>query len=137
MIDARLTHAALQTRIAKIRADAHDRDQSRMRWELDLLVSALGEHLAVETTELAGLPGIAARAVRDGQVRILSVLTVLVRSAKDLDYGDCESLAGELDELLQHQDILERRAFRKHDSSDRRPGGNARRAVGADVTRRY
>ena len=136
MMDPRLTHAALQTRIAKIRADAHDRDQSRMRWELDLLVSALGEHLAVETTALAGLPGIAARAVRDGQVRILSTLTALVRSAKDLDYGDCESLAGELDELLQHQDIVERRAFRKHDSV-RRHGGNARRAVGADATRSY
>ena len=81
MMDPRLTHAALQTRITKIRADAHDRDQSRMRWELDSLVSALGEHLAVETTALAGLPGTAARAVRDGQVQILSTLTALVRSA--------------------------------------------------------
>ena len=50
MMDPRLTHAALQTRITKIRADAHDRDQSRLRRELDSLVSALGEHLAVETS---------------------------------------------------------------------------------------
>jgi len=135
MMDPRLTHAALQTRITKIRADAHDRDQSRMRWELDALVSALSEHLAVETTALAGLPGAAARAVRDGQVEILSTLTALVRSAKDIDYRDCESLAGQLDALLQHQDVVERRAFRKHDSRDRRRGGNARRAVGADATR--
>ena len=82
-----------------------------MRWELDLLVSALGEHVAVETNALVGLRGIAARAVHDGQAQILLTLTALLRSATDLDYGACESLARELGELLQHQDIVERRAF--------------------------
>ena len=45
MMDPRLTHAALQTRIAKVRADAHDRDQSRMRWELD----RIGERASAST----------------------------------------------------------------------------------------
>ena len=64
--------------------------------------SALGEHLAIETTALAGLPrNSGSLPSRDGQGQILSTLTALVRSVKDINYGDCESLAGELDELLR------------------------------------
>jgi hypothetical protein len=133
MMDPRLTHAALQTRIAKVRAAAHDRDQSRMQGELDQLVRAVGEHLAVESPALDGLPEIAVAAAKNGQARILSTVAALVRSATATNCDDCESLAGELDALVERQDIVERKAFRSRDCRDMRRGRDVRRAVGADT----
>jgi hypothetical protein len=110
-----LTHAALQTRIAKIRADAHDEDYARMRWELDRLVDALNEHLLLESPALNTLPDAARSLANDGRVRILSTLAALVRAARaGAEHDDCESLAAELDELLELQDVVERQALRMH-----------------------
>jgi hypothetical protein len=129
MMDPRLTHAALQTRIAKVRAAAHDCDHSRMQWELDQLVHALGEHIAVESPALDGLPEIAVTAVKNGRARILSTVTALVRSATATSCADCESLARELDALVERQDMVERKAFRKGDCRDMRHGGDVTRAL--------
>jgi len=134
-MDPRLTHAALQTRIVKVRAAAHDRDHSRMQWELDQLVHTVGEHVAVESPALDGLPDIVVAEAKDGQARILSTMAALVRSATAANCDDCESLAGELNVLVERQDFVERKAFRKRDCRDMRRGGDARRAVGADTTR--
>jgi hypothetical protein len=133
MMDPRLTHAALQTRIAKVRAAAHDRDQSRLQGELDQLVRAVGEHVAVESPALDGLPEVAVVAVKNGQARILSTVAALVRSAVATNCADCESLAGELDALVERQDIVERKAFRSGDCRDMRLGRDVRRTVGADA----
>jgi hypothetical protein len=111
--DPRLTHAALQTRIAKVRADAHDQQYTRMRWELDHLVDALTAHLAAESRAFDALPDAATASARDGQARIVSALTALTRAAAaGAQFGECESLAAALDDLLQRQDAVERRTLR-------------------------
>jgi len=118
-LDPRLTHAALRTRLAKVRADALDRDYERMRWELDLFVDALTEHLLVESPVLDALPDAAGSIARDGQTRILSTLTALRRSARPgAQCGDCARLAAELDELVDVQDGVERQALRNHGLQD-------------------
>jgi hypothetical protein len=132
-MNPRLTHAALQTRIAKVRAAAHDGDRSRMQWELDQLVRAVGEHIAVETPTLDELPEMAAAAVKSGRARILSTVAALVRSATTTNCNECESLAAELNALVERQDIVERKALRKNDYRDTRHGGAVRPAVGADT----
>jgi hypothetical protein len=129
MMDPRLTHAALQTRIAKVRAAAHDCDHSRMQWELDQLVHALGEHIAVESPALDGLPEIAVTAVKNGRARILSTVTALVRSATATSCADCESLARELDALVERQDMVERKALRNGDCGEMRHGRDVTRAL--------
>jgi hypothetical protein len=112
-LDPRLTHAALRTRIARLRADALDHDDARMRWELDRLVDALAEHLLVESPALAALPPAATSAARNGRRRIMSALTELRRGAESgTTCPDCASVAAELDELLELQDALERHALR-------------------------
>jgi hypothetical protein len=131
MMDPRLTHTALQTRIAKVRAAAHDRDHSRMQRELDQLVRTVGEHFAVESPELDGLPEIVVASAKNGQARILSTMADLMRSATAANCDDCEALAGELNALVGRQDFLERKAFRTRDCPAMRFGGDARRAVGA------
>ena len=133
MMDPRLTHAALRTRIAKVRAAAHDGDHSRMQWEVDQLAHAVGEHIAVESSALDVLPRIAVEAVKRGRGRILSTVAALVHSATATNYTDCESLAGELDALVERQDIVERKALRKKNYRDTRNGGAVRRAVRADT----
>ena len=128
-MDPRLTHPALQTRIAKVRAAAHDCDHSRMQWELDQLVRAVGEHIAIESPALDGLPEIAVAAAKNGQVRILSTVAALVRSATAASCADCESLARELDALVERQDIVERKAFRKGDRREMPHGRDVTRVL--------
>ena len=117
-LEPRLTHGALRTRIKKVRACAHDHDHARLRRELEQLSSALDEHLALESSTLAGLSEPASRQLRAGQGRILSTLRAL---EADLDGGreecDCESLAMELDTLFELQEDAERRSFRKAQES--------------------
>jgi len=118
-LDPRLTHAALRTRLAKVRADALDRDYERMRWELDLFVDALTEHLLVESPVLDALPDAAGSAAKDGRTRILSTLTALRRSARPgAQCGDCARLAADLDELVDVQDGVERQALRNYGLRD-------------------
>jgi hypothetical protein len=100
-----------------------------MQWELDQLVHAVGEHIAVESPALDCLPGIAVTAVRNGRARILSTVTALVRSATATSCADCESLARELDALVERQDVVERKAFRNCDCRDMRHGGDATRVL--------
>jgi hypothetical protein len=115
-LDQRLTHAALHTRIAKVRADAHDHDYARMRWELGRLADALTEHLLVESPALDALPDVASAVAKDGQARILSTLTALVHRAQSgAECDDCEPLAAELNDLLELQDAVERQALRTND----------------------
>jgi hypothetical protein len=113
-LEPRLTHGALRTRIKRVRACAHDHDHERLRWELDQLSSVLGEHLAIESSTLAGVPERASQNLRSGQERIVSTLRAL---AADLHSGGrgcgCESLAMELETLFELQDDAERRAFRE------------------------
>ena len=111
-LEPRLTHGALRTRIKKVRASAHDHDDARFRMEFDWFASALAEHLAVESSTVAGLPESAARDLRDGQERILSTLRSLGADlGVDRDGDDRESLAMQLDTLLELQDDAERRSF--------------------------
>jgi hypothetical protein len=133
-LDPRLTHAALQTRIAKVRADAHDHEYARMRWELDQLVDALTEHLLVESPALDALPDAVTSVAKEGQAQILSTLTALVHGAESgAECDDCESLAAELDELFELQDAVERRTIRKHDRRDGTPVEMPVRGVAAEA----
>ena len=111
-MEAWLTHGALRTRIKKVRGCVHDHDQPRLRRELDQLWSALAEHLAIESSELAGLPAQDSLRIRGGQYRILSTLRTL-RADLDTSYDrDRESLVMELDTLFELQEDAERRSFR-------------------------
>jgi hypothetical protein len=113
-VEPRLTHAALQTRTAKVRAAAHDHDQTRMQWELYGLMYAFARHVTAESAGVRTLPDAAAVAVRDGRARIVSTLAALARySNTTAGYGECESFAIELHELLERQDLLERRTLRR------------------------
>ncbi len=113
-METRLTHAALRTRVQKVRAAAHDGDRARFRWELDRLMAAISEHLAAEASTIAALPAGAARELGEGQQRIRSTLRGL---AGDLDAArsiwDFESDVARLDTLLERQDYVERRTFRR------------------------
>ena len=113
-LEPRLTHAALQTRTAKVRAAAHDHDQTRMQWELYGLMHTFAQHVTAESAGLSMLPDAEAEAVRHGRARIVSTLAALARySNTTAGYGECESFASELHELLERQDLLERRTFRR------------------------
>lgn len=113
-VEPRLTHSALQTRAAKVRAAAHDHDQTRMQWELYGLRHAFAQHVTAESAVVSMLPDADAEAVRHGRKRIVSTLTALARySSTTAGYGECESFAIELHELLERQDLLERRALRR------------------------
>lgn len=112
MLGPHLTHEALRTRIAKVRAGAHDHEHVRVQWELARLGEVLREHLAAEASMLEGLPDPGADLVRDGQVRILATMTALVTDETECDGSHVEALASELDALLELQDIVERREFR-------------------------
>ena len=112
MLGPRLTHEALRTRIAKVRAAAHDDEHVRVQRELARLVDVLREHLAVESSMLELLSEPDADVVRDGQLRILATLLELVTNEAETDGSQVEALASELDALLELQDILERREFR-------------------------
>ena len=112
MLDPRLTHEALRTRIARVRAAAHDHEQARVSRELSQLVDALRDHLAVESSMLERLQELDAGVVRDGQLRILATLTALVTDEIETDGSHVDALASELDTLLELQDIVERREFR-------------------------
>jgi hypothetical protein len=111
-----LTHAALRTRVQKVRASARDRDRERFRSELDKLAGALSEHLAVEASIIATLSGTTAAELRDGQRRVRASLDALVA---DLDVDQsierCESAVAQFDVLLERQGDVERRAFRGAD----------------------
>ena len=86
-----------------------------MRWELDRLVDTLNEHLLAESSALNSLPEAARSVANDGRVRIRSTLVALVRAAgTGAEHDECESLAAELDELLELQDAAERKALRTH-----------------------
>jgi hypothetical protein len=113
-LEPRLTHGALRTRIKKVRACAHDHDHVRLRRELEQLSAALDEHLAVESSTIAGLPERASRRLRAGQGRIVSTLSALGACLEaGGDPCHCESLALELDALFELQDDAERRSFRE------------------------
>jgi len=113
-VEPRLRHAALQTRTAKVRAAAHDHDQTRLQWELYGLMYAFAQHVTAESAGVGVLPDAAEVAVRDGRTRIVSTLAALARySHTTAGYGECESLAMELDQLLERQDLLERRTLRR------------------------
>lgn len=111
-LEPRLTHSALQTRAAKVRAAAHDHDQTRMQCELYGLMHAFAQHVTAESTALSMLPDADAEAVRRARARIVSTLAALARySNTTAGYGECESFAIELHELLERQDRLERRTL--------------------------
>jgi hypothetical protein len=113
-VEPRLTHAALQTRTAKVRAAAHDRDQARLRRELYGLVHAFAQHVAAESAGFSMPHDADAEAVRHGRARIVSTLAALARySNTAAGYGECESFASELYELLERQDLLERKTLRR------------------------
>ena len=113
-VEPRLTHAALQTRVAKVSAAAHDHDQTRLQWELYGLTRAFAEHVSAESVGFSMLPDADAEAVQHGRARIVSTLAALARySNTTAGYGECESFARELYELLERQDLLERRALRR------------------------
>jgi hypothetical protein len=113
-VEPRLTHAALQTRAAEVRAAAHDHDQTRMQWELYGLTYAFAQHVAAESAGVSMLPNAAAEAVRDGRARIVSALAALARySNTTAGYGECEAFAIELHEMLERQDLLERTTLRR------------------------
>jgi hypothetical protein len=112
-VEPGLTHAALQTRTAKVRAAAHDHDQKRLQWELYGLMHAFAQHVTAESADLSMLHDADAEAVRHGRERIVSTLAALARCSNTAaGYGESESFAGELYELLERQDLLERRALR-------------------------
>jgi hypothetical protein len=107
-----LTHAALQTRAAKRRAAAHDRDDARMQDELRRFIDTLDEHLAAESSALDGLLPAATAEARAGQAHILLTVTTLLHgAAAGTERGGCEAVARELHELFERQDVIERRAF--------------------------
>jgi hypothetical protein len=113
-VQPRLTHAALQTRAVKVRAAAHDHDRTRLQWELHGLMHAFAEHVTAESAGFGMLPDADAEAVRHGRARIVSTLAALARySDTTAGYGECESFARELYELLERQDLLERRTLRR------------------------
>jgi hypothetical protein len=117
-VELRVTHAALQTRTANVRAAAHDHDQTRMQSELYGLMHAFAENVTAESADLSMLPDAAAAAVRDGRARIVSTLAALARySNTTAGYGECEAFAIELHELLERQDLLERRTLRRSNLS--------------------
>jgi hypothetical protein len=112
-VEPRLTHAALQTRAAKVRAAAHDHDQARLQFELYGLIRAFAQHVTAESTGAIMVPDAAAEAVRHGRARIVSTLAALARySNTTAGFGESESFAIELHQLLERQDLLERRALR-------------------------
>ncbi len=112
MLEPRLTHEALRTRANKVRAAAHDNDDSRLRWEFDRLTAALAEHLAVESPTVARLPLSTRDELRQGQERIRAFVEQLGR---ELEVGEnrstYESRVAYLDRLLEQQDEAERRGF--------------------------
>ncbi len=113
-LEPRLTHAALQTRTAKVRAAAHDHDETRMQSELYGLMRAFAQHVTAESAGFSELHDDDAEAVRHGRAQIVSTLAALERYSKTTaDYGECESFARELYELLERQDLLERRTLRR------------------------
>jgi hypothetical protein len=112
MLDPRLTHEALRTRIAMVRAAAHDGDRVRVRSELGRFVDALRAHLVCESSVLEILREPDARVVRGGHARILAAVTALVSDEVATDGSHVEGLASQLDALLELQDIVERRQFR-------------------------
>jgi|SRR6476660_1693555 hypothetical protein len=114
IMEPRLTHAALDTYIQKTRAAAHDHDRVRLRQELERLISAFTEHLALESPTIAELPESLARELRRGQDRITSTLRSLGAEVDTMGEGaHCESLTAQLDALLELQEDAERRAFHK------------------------
>lgn len=112
MLDQQLTHGALRTRIARVRAAARDHEHVRARRELARFVDMLREHLAVESSMLEHLSEPEARVVRDGQRRILAAMRSLVADEAESDGSHAEALAVELDALVERQDVIERRGFR-------------------------
>ena len=96
MLDPRLTHEALRTRIARVRAAAHDHEQARVNRELAQLIDVFREHLAAESPMLEGLAEPEADVVRDGQTRILATLAALVTDEAKTDGSHAEALAPSL-----------------------------------------
>jgi hypothetical protein len=108
-----LTHAALRTRIAKVRSAAQDNDLPRLHWEFARLVQAFAEHLAAESSALAALPESARRDLRAGQARVESTLAVLASDVEGSgEDAPREALIDRLDALLELQDEAERRGLR-------------------------
>jgi hypothetical protein len=113
-VEPRLTHAALQTRTAKVRAAAHDHDPTRLQSELYGLMHAFAQHVTAESAGLSMLHDADVEAVRHGRARIVTTLAALARSSNTAaGYGECESFAIELHGLLERQDLLERRTLRR------------------------
>lgn len=113
MLEPRLTHGALRTRIHKVRAAAHDEDGARLRWEFDRLTAALAEHLVAESPTVAGLPLSTRDELRQGQDRIRAFVGEFGRELDaDENRSTYESRAAYLDVLLEQQEVAERRGFR-------------------------
>jgi len=113
-MEASLTHAALRTRIAKVRSAAQDRDLKRLHWEFARLTEAFAEHLAIESPTLAALSDPTRRDLRVGQGRVEATLAALARDVEQSGEGPPrEALMDELDALLELQDDAERRALRQ------------------------
>jgi hypothetical protein len=97
-----------------VRAAAHDHDQTRMQRELYGLMRAFAQHVTAESAGVSALPDAEAQAVRRGRAQIVSTLAALaLYSNTTAGYGECESFASELHELIEGQDLLERRTFRR------------------------
>jgi hypothetical protein len=108
-----LTHAALRTRIAKVRSAAHDGDLKRLHWEFERLKAAIADHLAVESSEVAALSEPARRDLRQGQARVEATLATLTCDIEQRGEGlPREAVMDRLDALLELQDEAERRALR-------------------------
>jgi hypothetical protein len=110
-MDASLTHAALRTRIAKVRSAAQDRDLERLHWEFERLTEAFAEHLAIESPTMAELSDPVRRELRDGQARVQATLAALARDVAG-EGPPRGALIDQLDALLELQGDAERRTLR-------------------------
>lgn len=103
-----VTHVDLLSIAREVRRAAASADTRRLHSALTRLRVALVEHVASERAELDVLPDSAARVARDGQRRVLRLLSDVLFDTSDAG-ADCNCLvrAAEIELALRRQARLE------------------------------
>lgn len=111
----RAEHGDLLTVARAVRRSAVGDDTVRLHSELSQLRAELVHHLHAEREHLDALPGMAAAVIRDGQERLLRLLTdVLFSAGNRPDECNCIVRAAEVELALRRQATLETNLLHRH-----------------------
>jgi hypothetical protein len=104
-------HAALLTRVRKVRSAVCDGDLERLRREAGGLLAAFVAHVDAEAAELRQLGPRVAGAVLRGQRRLRREIIALAVESEAPDPSRCDRMAAHVEAVLEMQAARERRVL--------------------------